>query len=193
MPTPQFPRFHVEPVSRNDAGVTFAKCYPMNKELIGPTAALSLETAGGKTPLYSGTASAQIAYRVGNMLRLVDTSQPIERTVEILVVSHNLVFVRIKLFGSMDCRVRLDVASQSKQPKAADPPDRRPCVVAADAGWCGFDFVPGGAPGEALLVAVYDAASRDKLFSELDQARKRSQEFESLWRKLARTTLSSHS
>ncbi len=186
MPNPNYPRFRVTPVSRKDTGVTFTKCYPMDKALTGPTATLSLETPGGKTPLYSGTASTQIAYRVGNLLRLVDTSPPVERSVEMMVLSQRLVLVRIKLCGATPCHVRLDIASKSTYHKAADQPDGRLRVVAGDAGWCGFDFVPGTAPGETLLVAVYDAANREQLLSELDQARKKTRDFDSLWTELAR-------
>jgi hypothetical protein len=186
MPNPNYPRFCVTPVSRKDTGVTFTKCYPMEKELTGPTATLSLETPGGKTPLYRGTSSSQIAYRVGNLLRLVDTSAPVERSVEMMVVSQRLVLVRIKLFGAAQCHVRLDIASQSTHPKAADQSDSRLRVVASDAGWCGFDFVPGTTPGETLLVAVYDATNREQLLSELDQARKKTRDFDSLWKELAR-------
>ena len=151
MPTPKFPRFHVEPLSASDAGVTLAKCYPiptMPQDLIEPSVTLSLETPGGKTPLYSGTGSSQIAYRVGNLLKLVDTSAPVKRTVEMMVVSHRLVFMRIKLFGKTECKVRMDVDWESEQPDTPTPGG--PCIVPGTLGWCGFEFLPGAARGDLL-------------------------------------------
>ena len=187
MPIPKFPVFHVRPLSMMDAGVTLSRSFPINQELREPSVRLSLETPDGKTPLFTGLGSytsRQVAYRVGNLLRLVEMAPPVERTVEMMVVSHRLVLMRIKLFGKADCRVRMDIDWESEGGDA--PASNRPCTVPGALGWCGFEFLPGVAPGETFFAAVYDAATPAVVRAELDAARSKSKRFDTLWGELAR-------
>ena len=113
MPKPPFPRFSITPLTARKPGVTIRKLFPMDADTVEPVARLSLETDAGKVPLYSGTPSAQIVYRVGNLLRLVDPSPPVKRSVEVVVVSHRLLLIRLRFRGTTECAVRLEVESDT--------------------------------------------------------------------------------
>ena len=79
MPEPRYPRFSITPVAAREPGVTIRKLFPMDPGTVEPAPRLSLETSAGTAPLYGGTPPAQIAYRVGNLLRLIDPSPPAKR------------------------------------------------------------------------------------------------------------------
>ena len=106
--TPRYPSCHVAPIAAHEVGVTLRRDFPLVERVVEPAVTLSLETSAGKTPFYTGTDASQIAYRTGNLLKLVDTSAPVQRSLEMIVVTHRLILARIKLCGAEDCQLRLD-------------------------------------------------------------------------------------
>jgi hypothetical protein len=111
MPQPPYPRFSITPIGAADTGVTIRKVFPLDASLVEPTIRLSLEAQQGQVPLYSGGPAGLIAHRTGNHLRLVDRSDGLQRSVEVLVVSHRVLLVRVCVFGRDPCRLLLDADS----------------------------------------------------------------------------------
>lgn len=186
MPEPQYPRFHVAPVSAKEPGMTLTKHFPLDGDLGHPVATFSLETVNGEVPLYSGAASARIAYRVGNLLRLIDPSPALQRTVEMIVVSHRRILLRIRLFGAAKSKIRLDLQWERDNAESQGHREGDLWVAPGGLGPCGFELRPGRTPGETLVTAVYDASCLEQLRSETQQARGQAARFDALWQELAR-------
>ncbi|MEI6675351.1 MAG: trehalase family glycosidase [Verrucomicrobiota bacterium] len=190
MPQPKFPRFHVEPVEANQPGVLIAKKFPLDEALdvCEPTLRLSLASGGKQLPFFSGGPQAQIAYRVGNLLRLVDTSQPVARALEMIVVSHRLLLLRVRLAGEAAVTLRLDLAASTPDAEAGNSGKTLAAhswVVGNARGWHGVELFAGQTTGEALIVAVNDAVTPEELAAALSAGRQQMARFDGLWAELA--------
>jgi len=192
MPQPKFPRFHVEPVKERTTGVTIAKKLPLDEalETWEPVIRLSLDCGAQNVPLYGGGQQAQIAYRVGNLLRLVDTSEPVARSFEMIVVSHRLLLLRVRLAGKAPATLRLDLEASAPEEFPGENSGKTDAesswVVGNVRGWHGVELFPGRSAGEAFAVVAYDAATADELSAALADGRKQTSQFDAVWAKLAR-------
>lgn len=186
IPEPQYPRFRVAPISAREPGITLTKIFPLDGDLGDPVATFSVETDNGVVPLYSGAESARIVYRVGNLLRLVDPSPPLQRTVEMIVVSHRQILLRIRLFGAAKSKIHLDLQWERDNAESEGHREGDLWVTPGGLGPCGFEFRPGCTPGETLVTAVYDASCLEQLRLEVQQARGQAARFDALWQELAR-------
>ena len=184
----EFPRFHVEPVDARDPGVVLAKRLPMAPSLneLLPSVSFSVKIGGKFVPLYGGGEKAQIAYRVGNLLRLVDTSAPVARLTELIVVSHRLVLMRVRLAGRTDCELRAEVMVQAPDRGTLERNEGCSWMVRNGRGCHGIALRPGKSPGEVLVIAAYDAATPAALMDALDKGRSEAVNFDVLWQKMAR-------
>ena len=184
MPIPQFPCFHVEPILATNRGVTLSKEYPMDRYLTAKLPALSLAIAeGGQAlPFYSGTDKAQLAYRTGNLLKLIDGSGPTPRSLELAVVSHRLVLLRVRIAQGAPLKLVAEWAALGEE--GGKRGDVR--VIANTLGLHALASFSGKDAGETLLAALYEIPSATELEVELDEARKLASDFDGLWQRLAK-------
>ena len=186
MPNLKFPRFVISPEKTSSAGFAIGAEYPMDQHLNAYMPKVSLSLVGSddqKMDLYSGGAESQIAYRFGNLLKLVDNSGPVNRSVELAIVSFNKAVARIRLAGNgnykIEARASVDVGN------TAETTDTR-CLIRTPQGWHGIELLPGSSGGEALVLDFWGAPSRNDALAELAELRKMAADFNGLWQRLAK-------
>ena len=184
----EFPQFRVEPVDGRKPGVALGKRLPMTPALEGllPEFRFFLRTAGQIVPLYSGGARAQIAHRVGNLLRLVDLAPPMARQTEMIFVSHRRVLLRFRLAQGAASTLCAEAVLKSPDGGAFSAGPRAVWTIENERGSHGLALQRSASAGEGLAVAVYDAPTPAALQVELDAGRAEAARFDSLWQQLAR-------
>jgi hypothetical protein len=165
MPEPKFPRFHITPHDAGDTGFSLTR--RRHRDPLVATLRLQISTRDGLQPVYSGGAGAQIAYRTGNLLRLVDTSAAVPHSLEMLVKYHWLVILRIRL--GAPCELIVDS-------EPLDEDERR---------FYGMRFLPGANPGEVFVIAAFDLPTPQELDGVFNQARSHVADFDAQWNRLA--------
>ncbi len=185
MPVPRFPAFRVLPVLATHTGFTLAKEYPDDKHLSPNLPALKLSVALGEKnmPFFSGTADAQIAHRTGNLLKLVDTSAPLSRSLEMAVVSHQLVLLRLRMAGSAAELKAEWSGTGTCEPMTGTAKGR---VMTNPLGTHSLEILPGATRGEAIIALTYEARSAEAFKAAVDTARKLASQFDELWARLAK-------
>ncbi len=183
----EFPRFHVDPVDDHAPGVTIGKRLPRTPDLdsLLPSISFSVKMADKTIPLYSGMDNAQIAYRVGNLLRLIDTSSPIARQTEVIFFSHNLIITRIRLEGNLKSELQAEVKVKAPDKGKLYQKDQTSWSVKNDRGYHGVILAPGKSGGEILSIMAYDAGSLTQLEELLDRGQSEATHFDKLWQKVA--------
>ena len=186
MPNLKFPRFVISPEQQSSAGFAIGAEYPMDQHLnaLTPKVSLSLVGSDGQTrDLYSGGSESQIAYRFGNLLKLVDNSGPVNRSVELAIVSFNQAVARIRLTGNGNYRIEARASVDSGN--SAEATGAR-CLIHTPQGWHGIELLPGSSNGEALLIGFWGAPSRNDALAELAKLRELANDFGGLWQRLAK-------
>ena len=180
MPIPRFPAFRVTPSAATGAGVTLAKNYPLDPGLTRflPTWQVTADSA----PFYRGGPGCQIAYRVGNLLKLVDASRTgEERSVEMMLLTHRLALMRLRAAGGSPLTVSATWSAVG-DPVVTQPGTQ---VIANTLGLHGLAVVD-TAPGTQVHVLAYEAVDRAELERVLAEGIAAAKDFDARWAELAK-------
>ena len=186
MPNLKFPRFVISPEQKSSVGFAIGAEFPMDQHLNAFMPKVSLSLVGSddqKLDLYTGGAESQIAYRFGNLLKLVDNSGPVNRSVELAIISFNQAVARVRLAGNGN--YKLEARASVDAGNSAEAKDGRG-LIQTPQGWHGFELLPGSSGGEALVLSFWGAPSRNDALTELAKLREMAADFNGLWQRLAK-------
>jgi len=188
MPKPKFPVFHIDPVLPEDKGLFIKKRFPMDDKASEylPHVAFSLEVENQKFPLYSGSDKSQIAYRCGNLLRLIDTSEPVARSTEVAILDHRTIIMRVKAHGSSHYRLCADIeaATDDSAIKSASS-NTTGWMDRNSQGWYKITMFSNAQSAEVTVMMLYNYPSKDELTEAYGKVKPQLYKFDNTWNNLA--------
>jgi hypothetical protein len=185
MPEPKFPHFKIDPVRVDDSGVRIQKATyndPMRQSQ-SPVYEFALKQDGQAYPFYTGGPASRICYRTGNLLHLQDEAHGSTRSVELIVHTHQLLLMRIRM--NSDASVEVGITARFQAAHAGVTGDDGAWRLHNERGWHVFLTSPGHVPGELLIGMAYDIPTALDAEEIVKYGRRKLAQFDACWRELA--------
>ncbi len=185
MPEPKFPHWEISPVDSTEPGVSIRrKTYnDPTRQALAPALRFNLERDAVVSPIYSGGKGSVIDYRAGNLLRLIDRAPGLHRSFEMIVHSHCLLLFRVRLAGSGEACLRLNLDFDAADSGKVE--DGRIWRLHNQRGWHGVLLQAGANEGEALGLAVYDCPTEWERDAVIKDGIAKLARFDTQWDQLA--------